>query len=90
MKIQNFARLIALVMVLFSILPLAAAQQTGTASGVPVQMVVSVEARHGSEIPMITQEDVIVHQGHNVRPVTGWVQATGNHAGAGLGNSHRR
>jgi hypothetical protein len=84
MKIQNLARVIALVMVLFSILRAAAAQQTGTAPGVPVQIVVSVEARHGDAIPMITQDDVIVHQGHNVKPVTGWVQATGNHAGLAL------
>jgi hypothetical protein len=84
MKIQNFAKVIALVMVLFFVLRPAAAQQTGTGSGVPVQMVVSVEPRHGHEVPVIAQEDLIVHEGRNVRPVTGWVQATGDHAGLGL------
>ena len=84
MKIQDFAKLTALVTVLFSILRPAAAQQTGTAAGVPVQMVVSVEPRHGHEVPMITQDDLVVHEGQDVRPVIGWVQATGNHAGLAL------
>lgn len=84
MKIQNFAKLIALAMVLFSILRPVAAQQTGTAAGVPVQMVVSVEPRHGHEVPMIAQGDLVVHEGQDVRPVVGWVQATGNHAGLAL------
>ena len=64
--------------------PACRCSANGNSPGVPVQMVVSVEAKHGNEIPMITQQDVIVHQGHNVRPVTGWVQATGNHAGLAL------
>ena len=84
MKTQNFARLIALVVVLFSILRPAAAQQTGTALGVPVQIVVSIEPRHGREVPMIAQDDLVVHEERNVRPVTGWVRATGDHAGLAL------
>ncbi len=60
----------------------AAAQQT--TNGVPVQVVVSVEPKHGNEVPTITQHDVIVHQGHDVRPVTGWTPATGSNAGLAL------
>ena len=84
MEIQKFARLIALVMVLFSISRPAAAQQAGTAPGVPVQMVVGVEAKHGNETPTITRDDLIVHEGHDVRPVTGWVPATANSGGLAL------
>jgi hypothetical protein len=76
MKIQNFAKLIALLAAPFSLLRPAAAQQAGRIPGVPVQMIVSVEPKHGTEIPAITQHDIIVHQGHDVRPVTAWVPAT--------------
>ena len=68
MKIQNLAKLMALVMVLFSILRPAAAQQTGTAAGVPVQMVVSVEPRHGHEVPMITSGIDTVYLGVEMNP----------------------
>ena len=61
-----------------------AAQEGGAATGVPVQIVVTVEPKHGNEIPTITQQDVIVNQGHDRRPVTGWIPATGSHAGLEL------
>jgi hypothetical protein len=62
---------------------IASAQQNETA-GMPVHMVVSVEAKHGNEVPRITQQDVIVNQGKERRPVTSWVPATGDHAGLEL------
>lgn len=61
-----------------------AAQQPATDQGVPVQMIVSLEAKHGHEIPMITKQDVMVYQGHDRRDVTDWVPATGDHAGLEL------
>ena len=63
----------------------AAPAQMGMASGVPVHLVVSVEAKHGKELPPIGQNEVFVHQGRDVRPVTGWVQAAGDYAGLALG-----
>jgi len=62
----------------------AFARQTGATPGVPVNMVVSVEPKHGDEIPPITQQDLMVFQGHDRRTVTGWVPAKGNHAGLAL------
>ena len=47
-------------------------------------MVVSVEPKHGHELPLITQQDVMVYQGHDRRPVTGWVPAKGDKAGLAL------
>jgi hypothetical protein len=38
----------------------------------PVQMLVTVEARHGAELPNVTQADVIVHQGKERLSVSGW------------------
>jgi hypothetical protein len=84
MKIQDLAKLMTLVVALLSIPWPATAQQTGMAAGVPVQIVVSLEPRHGNEMPTIAQDEVIVHQGHAVRPITGWVQTTGDHAGLAL------
>src|ERR1700758_1919894 len=43
-----------------------------------VQMVVTAEPKHGDELPMIAQQDVIVNQGHDRRTVTGWIPLTGN------------
>jgi len=60
------------------------AQQSSADQGVPVQMVVSVEPKHGHELPVITQQDVMVYQGHDRRPVTGWVPAKGDKAGLAL------
>jgi len=84
MRIRNSPKLIALAMALLFIPRPAAAQQTGTAPGVPVQMIVSVEPKDKNPMPTITQHDVIVYQGHDVRPVRGWEQATGNRAGLAL------
>jgi hypothetical protein len=71
---------IYLAIAIFSLPGFAAAQEEGANSGVPVQMVVTAEPKHGNDLPQITQQDVIVNQGHDRRPVTGWVQATGPHA----------
>jgi hypothetical protein len=60
------------------------AQNAADHAGTPVHMVVSVEPKHGNEVPMITQQDVIVNQGKDRRPVTSWVPATGDHAGLEL------
>lgn len=57
------------------------AQQVPAADGVPVHMVVTVEARHGSDVPVINREDVMVHEGRDRDQVTDWVPAQGDHAG---------
>jgi hypothetical protein len=74
---------ISLAFVFLSI-PRFLAAQEGSAAGVPVQLVVAAEPKHGNEMPQITQQDVIVNQGHDRRPVTGWLPAKGDHAGLQL------
>ena len=56
------------------------AQQAPAGNGVPVQMIVTVEARHGSDVPDVTQKDVMVYEGHNRDQVTDWVPARAEHA----------
>ncbi|MBZ5699436.1 MAG: hypothetical protein LAN18_12925 [Acidobacteriia bacterium] len=84
MKTRHFLTGISLAIAMLSISRFTAAQQTGAAKGVPVQIVVSVEPKDGKQIPMITQQSILVYQGHDLRPVTGWVPATGNRAGLAL------
>jgi hypothetical protein len=84
MKIQNSATLIILAVVLSAVPRPAAAQHTGMGAGVPVQIVVSLEPRRANEVPTVTQHEVFVHEGHDSRPVTAWVPATGEHAGLAL------
>ncbi|HXM67965.1 MAG TPA: hypothetical protein VN911_14625 [Candidatus Acidoferrum sp.] len=55
------------------------AQNAGT-NGVPVHMVVTAEARHGSDVPEISQRDVMVNEGHDRDEVTSWIPAKGDNA----------
>jgi hypothetical protein len=59
----------------------AVAQQAPNASGAPVHMIVTVEPRKGSEVPVVTREDVMVYEGKNRDQVTEWIPAQGDHAG---------
>jgi hypothetical protein len=62
----------------------AVAQQPPEATGTPVHMVVTVEAHHGENIPVIHREDVMVYEGKARDTVTDWVAAEGDHAGLEL------
>ncbi len=56
------------------------AGETPAATGVPAHMLVTVEARHGSNVPVITREDVMVYEGRDRDHVLDWVPAQGDHA----------
>jgi hypothetical protein len=58
-----------------------AAQATPAPNGVSVQMVVTVEAHKGSEVPAISANDVMVQEGKERDAVVDWVPAQGEHAG---------
>jgi hypothetical protein len=58
--------------------------QTAPAGTVPVTALVSVEAKHGSQVPVINREDVRVMQGNNRLQVTDWVPFQGDQAGLEL------
>jgi hypothetical protein len=59
-----------------------ASQQPPT--GPPVHMVVTVEARHGADVPVIEREDVMVYQGRDRVKTTDWIPLQGDHAGLEL------
>jgi hypothetical protein len=62
-------------------LQLAAAQESAAPSGPAVNLVVTVEARHGSNVPEITRDDAMVYEGHDRDRVTGWLPLRGDRAG---------
>ncbi len=57
----------------------AIAQETPTAGGPPVNMVVTVEARHGMNPGPVEKEDVMVYEGKVRDTVTSWLPAKGDH-----------
>jgi hypothetical protein len=60
----------------------AAGQQS--ANGVPAHMVVTVEPHHGSAVPPVNREDVMVYEGKDRDAVTEWIPAQGDRAGLEL------
>lgn len=54
--------------------------QEPAAGGVPAHLLVTVEPRHGSNVPVINREDVMVYEGHDRDTVTEWVPAQGDRA----------
>jgi len=59
----------------------AIAQQTPNTNGTPVHMIVTVEPRKGSEVPVVNREDVMVYEGKSRDQVTEWIPAQEDHAG---------
>ena len=57
----------------------ASAQQIPTPAGVPAHLLVTVEAHHGSEVPTVNRDDVMVFEGHDRDQVTDWIPAQGDH-----------
>ena len=71
----------ALVLVVVAFLAASVqAQEPPTANGVPVHLLVTVEARHGENVPEITRDDVMVYQGRDRDQITGWAPTQGDQA----------
>lgn len=84
MKTRTFMGPILLLMALLCLSRPLVAQDARTEEGTPVQVIVSIEPKKGNEIPEITKHDIIVHQGHDVRPVTDFVPAAGDRSALSL------
>ena len=63
---------------------LTMAQETSAPTGPSLNLVATVEARHGSNVPTITRDDVMVYQGRDRDKVTDWLPLQGDHAGLEL------
>ena len=73
-------RLTTTLLVLFSCCASSSSAQQPAPGTVPVSTVVSVEARHGKDIPVVNREDVRVFEGHNRLQVTNWIPLQGDQA----------
>jgi hypothetical protein len=83
MRRSQLPRLIAtgIVLGLTALTGTWAAQQPATPSEtVPVSTVVTVEAKHGKEVPVVNKEDVRVLQGRERLRVTDWIPLQGENA----------
>lgn len=60
------------------------AQQAPADDGIPVHMLVTAEPRHGSDVPEVKREDVMVFEGKTRDKVTEWTPAQGDRAGLEL------
>jgi len=56
------------------------AAQAPQGPGTPVQLVVTVEPKHGNEVPAIRRDDVMVYEGHDRDQIVDWIPAQGDHA----------
>src|SRR5579864_1787249 len=64
---------------------MASCEQQSTAAGtVPVSIIVSVEAKHGKEVPTIYKQDVKVIHDQDQLPVTDWTPCQNREAGLQL------
>ena len=83
MKISVFASAVICSTLCFAALA-AQAQEMPTSSQMTAHMIVSVEAKHGSNVPTLQREDVMVYEGHERDRVVDWTPARGNNAGLEL------
>ena len=58
----------------------AVAQNKAPVSGVPLRMVVTVEAYDGKDIPALNRDDVMVFERQDRAQVTEWIALQGDHA----------
>jgi hypothetical protein len=58
--------------------------QDTSPGGAPVHMVITAEARHGNQVPVIRREDVQSYQERERAQVSDWLRLTGEHAGLQL------
>jgi hypothetical protein len=76
-------RLLLIIFIVGATQPLILSQQSPE-SGPPVHMVVTVEARHGKDVPVIQKEDAMVYQGRDRVKTVDWLPLQGEHAGLEL------
>ena len=85
MRTQGMVRSALILTTMLALLALSvAAEQPPSTPGDPARLVVTVEARHGSDVPVINREDVMVYEGHQRDQVTSWLPLQADHAGLEL------
>jgi len=67
-------------LITFALLLSANVFASGQSPQPTVQMIVTAEVRHGSNVPPIAQNEVFVYEGHDRDQVTAWIPAQRDHA----------
>ena len=70
-------------LLLFTLATITAKAQRANET-VPVTVIVSVEARHGKDVPVVQREDVRIFQGRDRLPITDWIPLQGSQSGLEL------
>jgi hypothetical protein len=85
MRTQHFASAVLFACAVMALGSHAAeSREPASAGTVPVHMLVTVEARHGAQVPEIKPQDVTVRQGKERVQVTDWIPMQGERAGLEL------
>jgi hypothetical protein len=79
MKQNQIVLAVALLLVLSPSVALVQAQGT-PASGTTARLTVTVEPKHGNDVPVINKNEVMVNEGKDRDQVVDWVPAQGEHA----------
>jgi hypothetical protein len=81
MRTRNFTHKALLVLVAIAIGSLTIeGRKPSPAASVPVSLVVTAEARHGGDVPLITPDEVRVYQGRDRVQVADWIPLRGDRA----------
>lgn len=72
--------MVAVLAVCPGISKMLSAQQAPATDQTAVHMVVTAEPKHGTEVPNVNRDDVVVYEGHDRDRVTEWIPAQGDHA----------
>ncbi len=85
MRTQHFASAVLFACAVMALGSHAAeSREPASAGTVPVHMLVTVEARHGAQVPEIKPQDVTVRQGKERVQVTDWIPMQGERSGLEL------
>jgi hypothetical protein len=79
MKRNQIVLAVALVLVLCAGVAVVQAQET-PGSGTPARLTVTVEPKHGNDVPVINKNEVMVNEGKDRDQVVDWVPAQGDRA----------
>jgi hypothetical protein len=84
MRPWHFIRRILLVVAALALAARPVQSQERSSGTVSAHLVVTVETKHGGDVPDIRREDVVVYQGRDRAQVTDWIPLQGDHAGLEL------
>jgi VWFA-related protein len=80
MNVSNGLIKVVLGFALCAVIPASLCAQNAATEGSPAHLLVTVEPRHGSDVPELDRRDVMVFEGRDRDQVVDWVPAQGDNA----------